>query len=344
MSMPLPSGLPESLRRRAAPRRLAIGLTFAALWVAAPVAAQLAEPFRTRNLNPFLAAFPWPSWQIASTPGQTRFVAVTELANHYRFSAAGASRLRLDGETWRASLFWQHQFSEQWSVGFDLPWLRQSGGVFDDAIDAFHGAFALPDGGRNLRAEGLLEYGLTVAGASAFSLESTASGLGDAQISLARRLNSGDRPLLFQATLSLPTGDRALLSGTGQVGAALSLLHSLPLEWRARPAGLYWAAAAIFPGDPGLPGVPVRGVGYLGTVGGAWQPWPRVGFKLQLDLHSAFYRSDLVELGRAGAQATLGGWWKGRANRAIEVAINEDLRVGTSPDVVLNLAFRWSGL
>jgi hypothetical protein len=86
----------------------------------------------------------------------------------------------------------------------------------------------------------------------------------------------------------------------------------------------------------------VRSPAYLGTLGGAWQVWPRVGFKLQLDGHTAFYEAGLSELGQSGLQATLGGWWQGHPRRSIEVAINEDLRVSTSPDVAIQIALRWS--
>ena len=323
--------------RRAAHCLLALG----ALAVHVSADAQLAEPFRTRNLNPFVAILPWPAWQVPDIRSGTRLIALAEAANHYTFSAAGAERIALDGETWRTSLFVQHSLSERWSVGVEIPYMRQSGGVLDDLVDGFHSVFRLPDGGRNFRPEGALSYELSGAAGQVFRLESSASGLGDLQLSLARRIGDGAGALLVQGTVTLPTGAPEQLFGSDAAGAALSVLQSRPLSWRGRPAGLYWAASVLLPGDPELPGLSARRPVWLGTLGGSWRVWPRVGFKVQLDAHGAFYRSGLTELGSTGIQATLGGWWQVRDRQAIEVAFNEDLRVSSSPDVVIQVALRW---
>jgi hypothetical protein len=328
-------------RRTWARRLLVAGVLMAAVGLTNAAVAQLAEPFRTRNLNPFVSLSIWPTWQLANPRARHEFIAVAEAANHYRLSLVDGERLVLDGETWRGSLFWQRQFQDQWSVAVDVPWLRQSGGVLDNVVDAFHSAFDLPDGGRNFRPEDRLEVYLGGAAGTAFELTDTHSALGDVQVSVSRRFGSADRRWLAQASLSLPTGDRESLTGSGESGAALGLLRSRTLEWLARPAGIYWGATAMLTSDPALPGFEMRSTAYLGTLGGAWQPWARVGFKLQLDAHSALYTARLTELGSAGVQATLGGWWQGRGSRRFEIAVNEDLRVSTSPDVVLHVAVHW---
>ena len=68
--------------------------------------AQLAEPAHVRNLNPLVAVFGLPAWDIV--PIGTRFGVTGEVANHYRFSLHGNERLMLDGETVRTTLSLTH--------------------------------------------------------------------------------------------------------------------------------------------------------------------------------------------------------------------------------------------
>jgi hypothetical protein len=79
----------------------------------------------------------------------------------------------------------------------------------------------------------------------------------------------------------------------------------------------------------------------LGMIGASWQPWPTVGLKAQLDLHTAFYDSALDELGDAAVQATAGGWWAIDSRRVLTVAVIEDLIVRAAPDVSLELGLEW---
>ena len=71
-----------------------------------------------RNLNPLVAVFGLPAWDIV--PIGTRFGVTGEVANHYRFSLQGNERLMLDGETLRTTLSLTHGFASGWSLGVDM--------------------------------------------------------------------------------------------------------------------------------------------------------------------------------------------------------------------------------
>ena len=73
--------------------------------------AQLAEPVHVRNLNPLVAVFGLPAWDIV--PIGTKFGVTGEVANHYRFSLAGNERLMLDGETVRTTLSFDARIRER---------------------------------------------------------------------------------------------------------------------------------------------------------------------------------------------------------------------------------------
>ena len=309
-----------------------------ALMAAAPACAQPEEPFHVRNLNPLVAIFGLPAWDTV-VPG-TRFGVTAELANHYRFSSRAGDRLILDGETLRTTFALTHGFKGRWAFGVELPYVRQSGGRLDDLVDGWHSAFNLPDGARNLRPENALEMRMATGGQEFFDLRDSASGFGDAQLKLATYLGS-QRRFVLQGTLKLPTGDESLLAGSGSADFALTVLRTQRTALGRRPAGYFWGVGALYLGEPDLIDFSSRSFAYTGLVGGALRLWPRTGLKVQIDFHSAFYRSALEEIGEKAVEITLGAWVELGETRTLELAIVEDLAVSASPDVVLQAGFQW---
>jgi hypothetical protein len=277
-----------------------------------------------------------PSWE--TFPSGNRLDATLELANHFRFSEEGGERLVLDGETLRTTVSFAHAFGERWSAGIDWPFYRLSGGVLDDVIDGWHSTFRLPDGGRNARPNDELLFMLADRDGAFLAIDHSASGSGDAQLKIARKI--GDGRFVAQASLKLPTGDPDLLLGSGSADAAVTLLRSQSLPVRARPAGYYWGVGLVYAGRPERIEYDANRWVYTGIVGGTWQPWRRAGLKAQLDFHSAFYDSPLEEIGAGAIEATFGAWLD-RGKTELELAVVEDLEVSTAPDVVVQVAAHW---
>jgi hypothetical protein len=309
---------------------------FAAVALAIPCSGQGAEPLRIRNLNPLVAVFGLPSWDVIDSG--SRFDATLELANHYRFSAAGGEQLVLNGETLRTTVSFTHAFGEGWSAGIDWPLYRLSGGVLDDAIDGWHSTFQLPDGGRNARPDGQLLFVLADRAGPFLTIEPAVSGCGDAQLKIAHDVGGGR--FVAQASLKLPTGDPDLLLGSGSTDVAFTLLRSQALSGPTRPAGYYWGVGLMYVGRPERIDYDANRWAYTGIVGGTLQRWPRAGLKAQLDFHSAFYDSPLEEIGSGAIEATIGAWVE-RGKTELEFAIVEDLEVSTAPDVVVQVAAHW---
>ncbi len=320
--------------------RRAAAAQAALLAVSACVHAQQLEPFRTLNLSPTVAVYGLPQWE---TPAEgTRVAVMGDIANDYRFSSGGDDLLALDGETWRAGVEIEHGFGRKWTAGIEIPYERQTGGVLDDAIDAWHSAFDLPDGGRNQRPQDQLLFLLANGPRGLLSLRHGAGGLGDVSVGLGRRFSRASGDYYLHAAIKLPTGDPSILTGSGATDFALTLLRSrpLPLEWR--PAGLFWGVGAVHLGEAErIPFVERRNV-FAGTLGAAIRILPRTGFEVQVEVHSPLYDSVLTELGHAAVQASLGGWRELERGRRLEFAINEDLNVGTAPDVAVHVAYVWN--
>jgi hypothetical protein len=307
-----------------------------ALWTAA-AGAQLAEPVHVRNLNPLVSIFGLPAWD--TVPIGTRFGATAEIANHYRFSLQGNERLMLDGETLRTTFAFTHGFASGWSLGVEVPYYRVSGGFLDDAIDAWHSAFGMPDGGRNARPEDELLFAFGTPSPS-FMLTEPQSGSGDTQLKFAK-LIGGEQGFVVQATVKLPTGDEDMLAGSGSGDWSLTLLRTRPLLARKRAAGYYWGVGLVRAGDPHVVDFDSETWVPTGIVGGSWQALPEFGLKAQIDVHGAFYDSQLEEIGETGIEATFSAWRRMGRRGQIDFAVVEDLNVSTAPDVVLQVAAAW---
>jgi len=317
----------------------AIGLFAVVALLGRPAAAQHAEPMQIRNLNPLVAIFGLPAWDTVA-PGN-RFSASLEVANHFEFSASGGESLGLDGETARTTLGFSHGFTAGWQIGVELPLFHLGGGVLDNPIDAWHSAFNLPDGGRNSRPENQLRFVLRHSGLTFYSLDDPQSGLGDLQLKGARAFGA-DRGFVVEAGVKLATGDTDMLAGSGSTDEWLTLLRSRPLPERRYAAGYYWGFGVVHVGHPEIIDFSSETWVYTGILGGSWQRWPRFGLKAQLDVHTPFYDSRLEEIGDTALEATFGAWMQRRKGGQLEFALVEDLRVRTSPDVVLKIAARWS--
>jgi len=329
-----------SARRIVAARRARAALVVAALVLAAlPAAADPAVPFGVRNLNPLTAIFGLPAWRAIGA--RTELAVTTEVANHYRFSRRGAETLILDGETWRTNLALSHVVGGRFRIGIEVPYYRQSGGRLDDLIDAWHSAFGLPDGGRNARPEDAIEYRLANAGGPFFTLDRPRGGAGDAQLSLAWRVGER-RPYTVQAAVEVPTGDEALLAGSGGTDWSLTVFRANEATARARPGAWYWGVGAVRLEQPELIDFDARTAALVGILGGGWQIGRRFGLKAQLDFHGPLYDSRLEEIGKTAIQATFGGWVGLGRRGALELAVIEDVAVSTAPDVVLHAALRWT--
>jgi hypothetical protein len=305
---------------------------------AAPLAAQHAEPLHIRNLNPVVAIFGLPAWDVPA-PG-TAVGASIEVANHFRFSLRGGDLLILDGETVRTNLAVAHGFANGWSIGAEIPYYRIGGGVLDDLIDGWHSAFGLPDGGRNNRPEGELLFELANPNGPFLGFTAPRSGVGDVQLKAARALGPDGR-FVVQGTVKLATGDADALTGSGSVDVGLTLLRTQALLGRPRPAGYYWGLGVLRVGEPERIAFAAESLVYTAVVGGSWQPWPKFGLKAQLDFHSAFFNTQLEELGEDAIQATFGAWRQAGRRGTLEFALVEDLEVSTAPDVVLQVAAKW---
>jgi len=202
------------------------------LWVSvAPAKAASLEPFHTQNLSPFSALLGVPRWESIAAHGEAwRLRVDMDVANHLAASSAGSETVILDGETVRTTLAVRRRVGANWVVGLNLPYVRHSGGFLDNAIESWHDTFGLPNGGRELRPQDLLQFDYSSSGVLLQGLTQDQTGLGDVSLTAARVLGEGG--LELHARVKLPTGDVERFTGSGGTDIGFSLVQQ-----RRRAAG-----------------------------------------------------------------------------------------------------------
>ena len=301
---------------------------------------EVTAPFSIRNLSPPAAIFGLSTWEGRGSGQSNEFSTVAGIASHYVLDGNGAEELLLDGETWRFNVRYRRHLGDKWSASVAVPLYRHSGGFLDDAVDAWHGFFNLPDGKRNLRGEDELRYVYVAAKEQEYLLDATSSGYGDVQISVSRHFGT-DRSFTLKTSLKLPTGDANILTGSGGTDLSVSLLKERRRELSGAPAGVYWGVGVLSLGESETFAGRNRDWAAFGILGCGWQPRPRLGFKVQLDAHTSLYESSLGKLGGSSIQASLGGWWQWEPGRILEVAVSEDIVVKASPDIAIQVGLSW---
>jgi hypothetical protein len=77
------------------------------------------------------------------------------------------------------------------------------------------------------------------------------------------------------------------------------------------------------------------------ATGLSWPVYDFLALKVQLDVHQAFYRSDLRALGTDSILLVLGGTARLAPHWLLDIGVGEDLHVDTAPDATLQIGLRW---
>jgi len=268
--------------------------------------------FQQRSQNAYNAVFGLPTvaprlvrtaeWQIS-----------VEHSNQYAGGDAGNERLLLDG----------------------------SGGVFDDSIDNWHQYFGFPDANRDTTAFDNLTYYYADGVGIRHNVARAQSGVGDIRLAVQHSLKCSAgiyQPRaqnMVRVGIKLPTGNPAELRGSGTVDAFVDWQSPV---WEPLPqlhTGMAMGVLVNGPTNRFAKQRPIVGYGSLGA-----QIVVHRKFRLiaQIDAHSGFYESNLVELGNTAVNLAVGFRYLFDNDYTFEISISEDLAIDTTPDIVARLA------
>lgn len=301
-------------------------------------------PFLIQNENPVSRLFGPPAGDDAFGVAPTGFQArvTLDVANNSLEEARGDDRLVLDGETWVARILLRRGWKNGWRVAVQVPVVSHQGGVADGFIEDYHDALSLPQGNRERRPSGRLEYSYRRNGETRFNLTDSTAGLGDVRLSVSAPLwrdRAGTRAAECVAGVELPTGDSGRLLGSGSTDFSLGLagcdrasLSRLNLELHGS-AGLL----VLTPGDV-LEAQQEHVAGY-GSFSLGWRLADGLRPRLQLDWHSPFF-ADIEPLDSWAVELVMGASVRLPRDIWFDLAVAEDLAVNTTPDVVFHFGLR----
>ena len=326
-------------------RLLLIGGGLLLLGLVGSAQAALLDPFAGSNQNPLVAVYGLPPAGPAKVlaPGRGRVELRSLLASSASRSQRSTESVLLDGETTRVTLALAYGLQENLEVGVEVPYLFHQDGFLDALIMDWHDFFHLPQGDRPALPRDRLDYRYQRNGTSLLEVKDETSGFGDLRLLGALQLwqessGEGEQSLALRASLKLPTGDAAKLTGSGSTDLALWLTGS-----HQRPAhrwGLFGAAGVLFLSEGDLLPAQQRQIVPFATLGGGWQPWQRLALKLQFDAQGAFYSDSALHELSPSVQLVMGGTLRLAPATELDLSFSEDLLVDSAPDIVFQLVLR----
>ena len=328
--------------------RIALNRAFrvGALWLLAlPGTTALAEPLPEADLSPLISTLGLAraedgAWLPAA--GETYWRLTSSTASHSSQNADGSEMSLFDGETTRSSLAAEWGVHERYSVGIEVPYLWHESGGLDSFVTRWHNWFGFPNNLRDLVADDRIDFRYADAGTLLLDNQRNQRGIGDIRLTAGWQWQRDARMAkALRIAVKLPTGDPRRLTGSGGTDIALGLVA----DYRALGGNPRWSsfyrAHAILVGKPDRLGERARRL--IGQVSGgvSFRAWERLTLSAQATLRSQAYDSDLRLLGDPAMLLNVGGTIRLAERLRLAIAVGEDVRVDTAPDVTIALSLRY---
>lgn len=307
------------------------------------------DGFALRNQHPFLHIYGLPPLQGAALVGRgnTDYGFDFTLVNNAEIKDTETESIKLDGETYFADFMLRHRLHERLEIGVDIPFVKHSAGVFDDAIFDWHDFWGMSNSKRDGR-NNELNYRYSNNGSVERQITSSSSGIGDVQLSAAVPLiagaEDGSRYVAMRFSVKLPTGDSADLHGSGAVDAALGVYAQDSATMLGRDLAYLGFAGVLALGDGDILTDQQRSTVPYGGLAATWHATDQFGITGQLQAQGAYIDSDLDELGGSSIQLSVGGIFRiPRSGVSFRVALIEDVISDATPDFAVHLAVHVAG-
>lgn len=301
------------------------------------------EPFRSANRHPLIQIYGLPVAQSAQlTAKDKRNAALTvEASNTFIATQSGDEQLIIDGEGYRTDINWRYGLADRWELALTVPYISHQAGGGDGFIESFHTTFGLPKGDRVDYPEDQLHYLYQQGGQSVLDVSDSGDGMGDVTFALGYQLSvMPQRQWAMRAGYKLATGEVKGLRGSDADDGYVSL-HVSDQHWAGdNHVYLHASVGSLWLGDGAVLAAQQKSQVWFGSATVSWACTDTITLKSQWDVHSAFYDSELKQLGDPSVQWLVGGSIKIAKQAFLDIAISEDIAVETAPDVLLHIALR----
>jgi hypothetical protein len=290
-------------------------------------AANTAAGLATRDLNPILQPIYLPAYTPYGSGNGWRIDHSFYVTNTSQKENKGDESLTIDVENYRYELGLRYR-KDNWLGQVNIPYMANSGGEFDGAIEGWHDFFGLPNGDRDDFQRNQIDVEYARDGVVEYSQDKSSSGLADISLALGYQLSAETR---YFVGIELPTGSASDYSGNEAVEFATWVTHEelVDAEWT-----VYGLLGVSFPGDDGnLQGLVVDKI-WVAQLGTQYFFNDGLAGTVQLDWHSqTIDDSDLTAFGDS-LQIQLGlGFLKLIDNHRLDLFFSEDIKVESAPDI-----------
>lgn len=292
-------------------------------------------PIYMANQNPFVQVYGLPKSEAGFiTPkGKLDATFIYYVSNNaYSETAANGESQIWDGETATYTMKLRYGLFDHLELGMDIPYVQHSGGYLDSTIQTFHSIFGYSNDRQQRFEKNQIHYQVN----DEYDTQGSSHGLGDIRLTTALPLFTHSiksrRNLAVRSVLKLPTGDADTLMGSGGTDISLGLAYTdfellkfMNSVLTANLGMLYMSDSEV------LPDMHENTAGY-GGVSMDWLALEWLELKLQLDMHTAIYDTELIQLG-SSLQLIAGGTVHLPGELLLDLGITEQLVTDATPDV-----------
>jgi hypothetical protein len=276
------------------------------------------------------------------SPGASQWGVMVMTASHSVFDESDGEFIILDGETTRLEMTYRRGIAPGFELGVELPYVLHESGGLDPLIDQWHDWFGFSGGFRDERPDGQLEFLYADETSTHVDFRRNTNGVGDARIFAGWQFRPNKtHSMALRIGVKLPTGNSEELLGSGGTDVSLGFAGDVADLFGVADLSAYYRANAIFVGKPDL--LADRYNEYVGHLafGLGYYFSEAVEVRLQAALRGALYDSDVEALGDRSTTLTFGGNIRLSRNFKLSLAVSEDIKVNSAPDVSFQLALRY---
>jgi hypothetical protein len=274
--------------------------------------------------------------------GRSSWSAVAITTSHSLVDVVGDETILFDGETTRFELRYRYGLSDRVELGIEIPYVWHESGGLDSLVDNWHDWFGFPGGFRRSRPKDELEFRFEDGGEPLIGLSGNTNGPGDLRLFAGWKLMDGaNHDIALRLGAKFATGDGEDLLGSGGFDYSLGIAGDIEALFGVDGWTAFYRLHGIGIGEPTYLADRYRDFAGMVSIGTGFFLGDRVELRLQGALRSELYRSDVHTLGEASGTLTFGGHIHFSDAFAMTIAVSEDVKVDSAPDVSFQVGFRY---
>jgi len=248
----------------------------------------------------------------------------------------------LDGETTRLELSWRRGIGDRLELGVELPYLWHESGGLDSFVQSWHDLLGFPGGFRGTRPSDTIEFLYQDPSGPRIDFRRNVNGPGDVRLLAGWALQRSETSsLALRAGLKLPTGNSADLLGSGGIDTSIGLAGDYRELLGLTDLNGFFRLNAVLLGEPDLLSDIYRDVAGHASLGLGYRLTDWLELRAQGTVRTATHDSTIEVIGDPSGTMTFGGNLRIGNGYFLTIAVSEDVKVHSAPDVSFRLALRY---